>query len=159
MFDNMLTIEKVISYYDNDDFAFIVFKSGNEYYYGFNLGNKNKCDAAFEILEDKDDFTVIGWKVARKIPKCVNIAGKWNMRNTLEDINQDEEHDDVDEKDDDDDDAMNDKELEENKQEGNHEDEVDIYNEDSKNDHKDVEMVEEEENKNNYKMKTQLKCF
>jgi hypothetical protein len=48
---------------------------------------------------------------------------------------------------------MNDEELEEDKQEANHEEEVDIYIEDNKNDHEDVDMVEEEENKNNYKMK------
>ena len=43
--------------------------------------------------------------------------------------------------------------MEEDKQEANHEDEVDIYNEDNKNDHEDVEMVEEEENDNNIKTK------
>ncbi len=58
----------------------------------------------------------------------------------------------MDEKDDDDD-AMNDKELEGDKQETNPDDEVDIYNEDNKNDHEDVEMMEEEENEDNYKMK------
>ncbi len=72
----MLTVEKVKLYYDNDNFAFIVFESSNERFYGFNLGDKNERDAAFEILEDEDDFTVIGWKVARKIPKWVNVAGK-----------------------------------------------------------------------------------
>ena len=58
----------------------------------------------------------------------------------------------MDEKDDNDD-AMNDKELEEYKQEANHEDEIDIYNEDNKNDHENVDMVEEEENEDNYEMK------
>jgi hypothetical protein len=44
--------------------------------------------------------------------------------------------------------------VEEDKQEANHEDEVDIYNEDNKNDHEDVEMAEEEENEEaNFKMK------
>jgi hypothetical protein len=121
-------------------------------FHGFNLGDKNECDAAFEILEDEDDFTVIGWKVARNNPKWVNVAEKWNMRNKLEDINHDGEDNDVNEKDDDDD-AMNVKELEEDKQEANHEEEVDIYDEDNKNDHEYVEMVEEEEDQNNYKMK------
>jgi hypothetical protein len=109
MFAKTLTIEKVKLYHDNNNFAFIVFESSNENFYGFNLGNKNECDAAYEILEDEDDFTVIGWKFARKIPKWVNVAGKWNMRNELVDIHHDEEDDDVNEKDDDDD-AMNDKE-------------------------------------------------
>ncbi len=84
----MLTIEKVKLYYDNDNFDFIVFKSRNEKFYGFNLGDKNERDAAFEILEDEDDF-VIGWKVARKIPKWVNVAGKWIIRNKLEGIHHD----------------------------------------------------------------------
>ncbi len=53
------------------------------------------------------------------------------MRNKLEDIHHDEEDDDVDEKDDDDD-AMNNKEFEGDKQEANHEDKVDIYDEDNK---------------------------
>ncbi len=83
-------------------------------------------------MEDDNDFTVIGWKVARKNPKWVKIAGKWNIRNKLEDIHHDEEDDDADGKDDDDD-AMNDEQLEEDKQEANHEDEVDIYDEDNKN--------------------------
>jgi hypothetical protein len=152
MFDKTLTIEKVKLYYDNNNFAFIVFESSNENFYGLNFGDKNERDAAFEILDDEDDFTVIGWKVARKNPKWVNIAGKWNMRNKLEYIYHDEEDDYVDEKDDHDD-AMNVKELEEDIKKANYEDEVDIYNEDNKNDHEDVEMVEEEENKDNYKMK------
>ena len=76
---------------------------------------------------DEDDFTVFGWKAARKNPKQVNVVGKWNMRNKLEDIHHDEEDDDVDEKDDDDD-ARDDKELIEDKQEANHEDEIEIYN-------------------------------
>jgi hypothetical protein len=62
----------------------------------------------------------------------------------------------VDEKDDDDD-AINDKELEEDKQEANNEDEVDIFNEDNKNDHGDVEMVEEEEKENKYEIKKDSK--
>jgi hypothetical protein len=122
-----LTIEKVKSYSDNNNFAFIVFESSNEKIYGFNLGNKNEHHAAFEILEDEDDLIVIGWKFARKITKLVKIAQKWNMRNKLEDIHHDEEDDDVDEKDDDDD-ARDDKELIEDKQEANHEDEIEIYN-------------------------------
>ncbi len=68
--------EKVKLYHDNDNFAFIVFESSNENFYGFNLGNKNERHAAFEILEDEDDFTVIGWKVARKNPTGVNVAQK-----------------------------------------------------------------------------------
>ncbi len=80
MFDKTLTIEKVKLYYDNNNFAFINVESSNEFFYGFNLGDKNEHDAAFEILEDEDDFTVIGRKVARKNPKWVNVAGKWNMR-------------------------------------------------------------------------------
>jgi hypothetical protein len=103
-------------------------------------------------LEDEDDFTVIGWKVARKIPKWVNVEETLNVGNKLEDVDHGEEDDGVDENDDDDD-AMNDKKLKEDKQEANYEDEVGIYHEDNKNDHEDVEMVEEEENKNNYKMK------
>ena len=66
MFDKTLTIEKVKLDYENDNFPFIVFESSNEKFYGFNLGNNNERDAAFGILEDEDDFTVIGWKVARK---------------------------------------------------------------------------------------------
>jgi hypothetical protein len=66
----------------------------------------------------------------------VNLAQKWNMRNKFEDIHYDEEDDDVDVKDDDD--VRNIDELEEDKQEANHEDEVEIYNEDNKNDHEDV---------------------
>jgi hypothetical protein len=116
------------------------------------LVTKNECDAAFEIFEDEDDFTDNGCKVARKIPKWVNIEQKWNKGNKIEEIKHDEEDDDVDEKDDDDD-AMNGKELEEDKQEANHEDGVGIYDEDKKNDHEDFEMVREEENEDNYKLK------
>jgi hypothetical protein len=68
MFDKTLTIEKVKLYYDNNNLAFIVFKSSNEIFYGFDLGNKNERDAAFEILKDENDFIVISWKVVRKIP-------------------------------------------------------------------------------------------
>jgi hypothetical protein len=52
-------------YYDTNNFGFIVFRSRKENFNGINLGNNNECDAAFEILEVEDDFTVIGLKVAR----------------------------------------------------------------------------------------------
>jgi hypothetical protein len=40
MFDEMLTIEKLISYYDDDNFAFIVFESSNEFLMDLILATK-----------------------------------------------------------------------------------------------------------------------
>jgi hypothetical protein len=68
IFDKALSLDKVKYYYENDNFGFLIFKSVDGKCYGLNLGIKNKHDTAFNILQDEDDFTVIGWKMARKLP-------------------------------------------------------------------------------------------
>ncbi len=62
-----MTVKKEKSFQENDNFGFIIFESSNGKYYGFDLGDDNERERAFDIIGDEDDFTVIGWKVAREI--------------------------------------------------------------------------------------------
>ncbi len=52
---------------------------------------KNEHDTAFNILQDEDDFTVIGWKVARKLLTWVSYARNWSMMNESDVIHEEEE--------------------------------------------------------------------
>ncbi len=94
IFDERLSVNKVKSYYENDNFGFLIFESVNGKCYGFILGIKNEHNTAFNILQDEDDFSVIGWKVARKLPAWVNDASNRSLRNKSEDIHENEEGED-----------------------------------------------------------------
>ncbi len=130
-------MDKVKSYYENDNFGFLIFKSDNGKCYGFNLGIKNEHDTVLNILQDEDDFTFIGWKVARKLPTWVHDASNKIMRNKSEDIHEDKEDEDVDEKDDEKD---NEEEMEEDERD---EDEVEEEEEEEEEDEEDKDNDED----------------
>ncbi len=68
MFDKTLTNEKVKLYYDNNFFAFIVHETSNETFYGFNLGDKNECDAAFKFWMMKMISLLLVGKLLEQFP-------------------------------------------------------------------------------------------
>jgi hypothetical protein len=47
-------------------------------YFGFNLCESNKGSTMFSIVQDKDEFMVMGWKVAKVIPTWVLGFVYWN---------------------------------------------------------------------------------
>jgi hypothetical protein len=50
-------------------------------YFGFNLRESNKPTSAISIVHDKDEFMVMGWKVAKVIPTWVLGFVDWNNLN------------------------------------------------------------------------------
>ncbi len=146
-----LNVDKVKSYYENDNFGCLIFASLNGKCYGFSLDIKNKHDTAFNILQDEDDFTVIGWKVAGKLPTWVNDASNLSTRNKSEEIHGNEEDEDENEKDDEKD---NRKEMEEDEEDEGKVKEKEEDKEDDgedKDDDEDEEKEEKEKEEENYK--------
>jgi hypothetical protein len=49
-------------------------------YFGFNLCKSNDCSTAFSIVQGKDEFMVMGWKVAKVffIPTWILGFVDWN---------------------------------------------------------------------------------
>jgi hypothetical protein len=47
-------------------YLIVIHPSGK--YFGFNLCKSNKCSTSFSIVQDKDEFMVMGWKAAKVIP-------------------------------------------------------------------------------------------
>jgi hypothetical protein len=56
---------------------FIVEHSSGKYF-GFNLCESNELTSAISIVQDKDEFMVMGWKVAKVIPTWVLGFVDWN---------------------------------------------------------------------------------
>ena len=51
----------------------------NRCYYGFNLSNSDEKAATMNVVIDKDDFTVVGWKIGNIIPNGVKRYEDWNI--------------------------------------------------------------------------------
>jgi hypothetical protein len=61
------------------NFNYLVIKSSHGEYYGFNLKVKKEHSYAAKIVspDEHDDFMVVGWKVAKKLPKWIHNANSW----------------------------------------------------------------------------------
>ncbi len=120
-----------MDYKEYDKFDYLVIKSWQGEYYGFNLNVMKERSLARKIVspDDGDDCMVLGWKVATKRPKWCHNADNWiDVINRNDDEKDGEEEDDADEN----------KEHSDNNEEEEDEDEEDEDNE------KNVEDMEEE---------------
>ncbi len=63
----------------NEYFKYLVIKACHGNYYGFNLKIKLEHAYATKIVnpDEPDDFMVVGWKVAKKLPRWVCNANSW----------------------------------------------------------------------------------
>jgi hypothetical protein len=61
----------IMEYKKNENFNYLVMESSHGDYYGFDLKVKREHTYAMKIVspEECDDFMVVGWKVAKKLPK------------------------------------------------------------------------------------------
>ncbi len=61
----------IMEYKENKNFNYLVIKSSHGEYYGFNLKVKKERSYATKIRspDERDDFMVVGLKVAKKLPK------------------------------------------------------------------------------------------
>jgi hypothetical protein len=72
-------VNDIMEYTENENFNYLVIKSSHGVYYGFNLKVKKERTNAMKIVspEERDDFMVVGWKVAKKLPKWIHNANSW----------------------------------------------------------------------------------
>ena len=82
----------ITQYSRSENFKYLVIEASHGDYYGFNTSVKKECEMAMNIVNDKDDFMVKGWKVSKKFPEWVKNAASWNAFINLEDVNYMEEN-------------------------------------------------------------------
>ena len=56
---------------------YLIIEYSDKKYYAFNLLDDLECSSAFGIVQDKLEFMVMGWKVARAIPTWVLGYSDW----------------------------------------------------------------------------------
>ena len=68
-----------MEYKEDENFHYLVIESCQSEYYGFNLNIKKEHSYATKIVspDERDDFMVVGWKVAKKCPKWIRNADSW----------------------------------------------------------------------------------
>jgi hypothetical protein len=70
-FEKTLTVVDILKFTEEDEMKYLIVEHSNGKYFGFNLCESAGCSTAFSIVQDKDEFMVIGWKVAKVIPTWV----------------------------------------------------------------------------------------
>ena len=70
IFTKTLTTHDLIEYAKSENFKYLVIKASHGNYYGFNIKIEKERAIAMKIvcLGEHDDFMVVGWKVAKKLP-------------------------------------------------------------------------------------------
>jgi hypothetical protein len=64
----------IMEYKENENFNYLVIESSCSDYYRFIHKVKKERTYATKIVspEERDDFMVVGWKVAKKLPKWIH---------------------------------------------------------------------------------------
>ncbi len=62
-----------------DKLKILIVEAINESAYGFNLSIEVEEAAAIRVVNDKYDFTVVGWSIIMIIPDWVKSFDEWNM--------------------------------------------------------------------------------
>ncbi len=57
---------------------YLIVEHSSGKYFGFNLCESNECTSVISIVQDKDEFMVMGWKVAKVIPTWILGLVDWN---------------------------------------------------------------------------------
>jgi hypothetical protein len=77
-FEKTLTVVNIIKFPEEDEMKYLIVEHSSGKYFGFNLHESNKRTSAISIVQDKDEFMVMGWKVAKVIPTWVLGFVDWN---------------------------------------------------------------------------------
>jgi hypothetical protein len=77
-FVKSLTVVDVIKFTEEDEMKYLIIKHSSGNYFGFNLHESNERTSAISIVQDKEEFMVMGWKVAKVIPTWVLGFVDWN---------------------------------------------------------------------------------
>ncbi len=67
-FDKSLTAVNIIKFTEEDEKEYLIIKHSSSNYFGSNLHESNERTSAISIVQDKEEFMVMGWKVAKVIP-------------------------------------------------------------------------------------------
>jgi hypothetical protein len=69
--EKTLTVVDIIKFTVEDEMKYLIVEHSSGKYFGFNLRESNKRTSAISIVQEKDEFMVMGWKVAKVIPSWV----------------------------------------------------------------------------------------
>ena len=76
-FKKSLTSDDLNKFIQEDNFKCLIVEAINERAYGFNLSNDVEKAAAIQVVNNKDDFTVVGWSIGENIPNWVKSFEDW----------------------------------------------------------------------------------
>ncbi len=77
-FEKTLTAVNFIKFTEEDEMKYLIVEHSSGKYFWFNLRESNEHTSAISIGQDKDEFMVMGWKVAKVIPTWVLGFVDWN---------------------------------------------------------------------------------
>jgi hypothetical protein len=77
-FEKTLTVVDIIKFSEEDEMKYLIVEHSSGKYFGFNLRESNERTSAISIVQDKDEFMVMGWKVTKVIPTFVLGFVDWN---------------------------------------------------------------------------------
>ena len=63
------------------EMKFLIIEHSSGKYFAFNLSDTEECSTAFGIIQDKFEFMVMGWKVAKSMPTWTVGFSDWKMEN------------------------------------------------------------------------------
>jgi hypothetical protein len=64
-FDKSLTAVDIIKFTEEDEMKYLIIEHSSGNYFGFNLHESDERTSAISIVQDKEEFMVMGWKVAK----------------------------------------------------------------------------------------------
>jgi hypothetical protein len=77
-FEKTLTVVDIIKFTEKDEMKYLIVEHSNGKYFGFNLHESDERTSVISIVQDKDEFMVMGWKVAKVFPTWVLSFVDWN---------------------------------------------------------------------------------
>ncbi len=77
-FEKTLTVVNIIKFAEEDEMKYLIVEHSSGKYFGFILRESDEGTSAISIVQDKDEFMVMGWKVAKVIPTWVLGFVDWN---------------------------------------------------------------------------------
>jgi hypothetical protein len=73
-----MTVSDIDTYFHEEKYGIFVVQAFNKTCYRFNITCADNHATAVQIILDRDNFIVSGWKVARKLPKWIHKNHEWD---------------------------------------------------------------------------------
>ncbi len=77
-FEKTFTVVDIIKFTEEDEIKYLFVEHSSGKKFGFNLRESDECSTTFSSVQDKDEFMVMGWKVAKVIPTWALGFVDWN---------------------------------------------------------------------------------